>query len=164
MHRPAMLELHLLQHPAHRRRFRAYQMHDALPLVLRRSDAVQAVQPGGGQRLDAGQVDDHRPVGPDGLHHSRGERRAAVGIDLAVDPDDRDRIPAPALDSDSDRRAEVHLNGRPLCVRDPAKVARVEPARCRCTGSPQDRRRGPGAGPALPRGWVDRSSGCCSCS
>ena len=34
MHRPAMVKLRLVQHAPHPRGFRAYQVHDALPLVV----------------------------------------------------------------------------------------------------------------------------------
>ena len=56
MHRPAMVQLRLLQHAPHRRRFCAHQVHDARPLVGHLPHAVQAVQPGGGQQPDVGQV------------------------------------------------------------------------------------------------------------
>ena len=90
-----------------------------------------------------GQVDDHRPIGPRGLRHGRGQRRATVGIDLAVDRDDRDRIPAPALHGNIDRRAGF-ISTADTAVRPRlregeavAGVVRVGAARCRCTGSQQ---------------------------
>jgi hypothetical protein len=84
----------------------------------------------------------HRPTGERGLRHGRGQRRATVGIDLAVDRDDRDRILAPALDDDVDRPAGFHRTAdtavRPLREGQAvAGVVRVEAARYRCTGSPQ---------------------------
>ncbi len=112
MHRPAMAEPRLLQDAAHPRRVCAHQVHDARLLIRHLPHAVQAVQPGGRQQPDMGQIDDHRPIGPRGLRHCRGQRRATVGIDLAVDSDDRDRVPAPALHPDLDRRVEDHRNSR----------------------------------------------------
>jgi hypothetical protein len=58
MHRPAMVELRVVQHAPHRRGFRAYQVHEALPLVGHLPRAVLAVQLGGGQESDVGQVDE----------------------------------------------------------------------------------------------------------
>jgi hypothetical protein len=56
MHRPAMVQLHLLQHPAHRRRFCAYHVHDA-----RRSSCTCPTQsrqrnPAPGQRPDVAEL------------------------------------------------------------------------------------------------------------
>jgi hypothetical protein len=48
---------------------------------------------------------------PIGLRHGRGQRRATIAVDLAVDRDYRNRIPAPALHDDVDRPAGFHRNG-----------------------------------------------------
>jgi hypothetical protein len=118
-------------------------VREALPLVGHLPRAVLAVQPGGGQESDVGQVDDHRPIGARGLRHRRGQRRATVGIDLAVDCDDRDRIPAPVLDDDVDgpagftATADTAVRARLREGEAVAGVVRVEAARYRCTGSPQ---------------------------
>ena len=119
-------------------------MHEALLLVGHSSHAVQAVQPGGGRESDVGQVDDHRPVAPRGLRHGRGQRRATVGVDLAVDRDDRDRIPhRPRTTMSIGLQGFTATAGtavRPR-LREGQAAARVVPgeaARYRCTGSPQD--------------------------
>ena len=119
-----------------------------------------------------GQVDDHRSIGSRGLRHGRGQRRATVGIDVADDRDNPTASPHQpwtAISIGVPRfTSTVATTVRPSRREEEgegvAGVVRVEAARCRCTGSQQDGRRGPRTGPALSCRWADRWSWCCSCS
>ena len=150
MHRPAMAEPRLLQDAAHPRRVCAHQVHDARLLIRHLPHAVQAVQPGGRQQPDLGQIDDHRPAGPPAFATAAA---SAAQLSASTSPSTVTTAtaspPQPCIPISIGASRRSPQRPIPLWARSSARKRRrgwcgSGPPVCRCTGSGQDRLRGPG--------------------